>query len=989
MRFIPLLLLFTLPLVGCGKDSPLAPSVSIVSPEEAVQYYAEQKILFEGLIADDSMSPNELTVLWKSDIDGVLDWASEPDSRGKLLGYGMLSEGQHAISLTVTDLDELNGRDIHLISVGPVNTAPVCSFTAPPTGTATNEGDTVSLIAEVDDVDVGPVDLNVSWSSDLAGDLGTSTANLDGIASLETTALALGTHTITLTVTDEMGLECQAQVVHKIGQVPRLSWVWPDADAILSTENPGYAHVNIDDDYHNVEELVVTWTSNIDGSLIPDPTDAFGNSMRDLGDLSLGAHILTATATNPDDLTGTASLTFMINGIPGAPSVVIQPDPANSPDDLTAVVTGGADPEGDSQSFTYQWSKNGVLDSSLTGDVVPNPVTSKGEIWTVRVTPSDGYGDGPLGEAEITVLNTLPVVSVVSITPTSPGVNDPLVCSYGFSDEDNDADASTMEWTVGSTVVGTDASLGAGILSKGDTVVCTVTANDGEDTGNSVNDSVTLLNSVPVVSAVSIDPSSPTVSDALTCSYTFVDDDNDADASGVTWTVGSTTVGTGTTLTAGNAAKGDTVVCSVEADDAEDTGNTATASTTLQNSAPTTPVVSISPSAPVAQTDDLVCSIDTASTDADGDTVTYTFMWEVGTVSWTGSTSTTAASGDTIAASDLNYDEEWTCVVTPDDGTVSGTAGENSVTVVCQDADGDGYADPACGGTDCDDSDSTLTPEDADGDGYSTCDGDCDDSDASLELDDADSDGYSTCDGDCDDSDASLELDDADSDGYSTCDGDCDDSDASLELDDADSDGYSTCDGDCDDGDASLELDDADNDGFSTCDGDCDDNDSSVTTACADGQAMLTSGSWIDVTYEVCGSGASCDANDAKAACSAVGAKVLSHASSGTSSVKSLGASSSCQYSISYFTVDSSMAGSDCLVGISNLEWSGCCGTSDWHGSTVPFGSASSIFGYVNSGNSGYQSGYSNSGGTTWGCQSESQDAGPGSCSTLYVACEY
>jgi hypothetical protein len=59
MRFIPLLLLFTLPLVGCGKDSPLAPSVSIVSPEEAVQYYAEQKILFEGLIADDSMSPNE------------------------------------------------------------------------------------------------------------------------------------------------------------------------------------------------------------------------------------------------------------------------------------------------------------------------------------------------------------------------------------------------------------------------------------------------------------------------------------------------------------------------------------------------------------------------------------------------------------------------------------------------------------------------------------------------------------------------------------------------------------------------------------------------------------------------------------------------------------------------------------------------------------------------------------------------------------------
>jgi hypothetical protein len=734
MRFIPQFLVFIFLFVGCGKDSLIAPSVSIVSPEEGTQYYAEEKILFEGLVADDSLSPTELTVVWKSDIDGALDWANELDSQGKLLGFGMLSEGQHAVSLTVTDLDGLVGRDSLLVNVRPPNTAPSCAITAPPEGTATNEGVAVTLIAQVDDVDIGPVDLNVSWSSDLAGDLGTSAANLDGIASLEATALVLGTHTIILTVADEMGLECQAQVVHKIGQVPRLSWEWPDADAILSTENLGYAHVNIDDDHHNVEELVVTWTSSIDGLLTPEPMDAFGNSMRDLGDLSLGTHVLTATATNPDDLTGTASLTFTINGIPDAPSVVIQPDPAISSNDLTAVVTDGADPEGDSQSFTYQWSKNGVLDSSLTSDVVPNPITSKGEVWTIRVTPSDGYGDGPIGEASIVLSNSLPVVSAVSISPTNPMVNDTLLCNYGFSDDDNDADASTIEWTVGSTVVGTGASIAAGSVSKGDTVACTVTANDGEEGGNSEYDSVTLLNTAPVVSAVSISPSSPTVGDPLTCNYTFVDDDNDADASSVSWTVSSITVGTGTTLSAGSATKGDTVVCSVEADDGEDTGNTDTASTTLLNSAPTAPVVSISPSAPVAQTDDLICSIDTVSTDADTDTITYTFLWEVEGASWTGSTSTTTESGDTIDATALTYDEEWTCVVTPDDGTVAGTAGEDSVTVQCQDADGDGYADESCGGTDCDDTDSSLTPEDADGDGYSTCDGDCDDSDANYAL---------------------------------------------------------------------------------------------------------------------------------------------------------------------------------------------------------------------------------------------------------------
>ncbi|MGC6491724.1 MAG: MopE-related protein [Myxococcota bacterium] len=43
------------------------------------------------------------------------------------------------------------------------------------------------------------------------------------------------------------------------------------------------------------------------------------------------------------------------------------------------------------------------------------------------------------------------------------------------------------------------------------------------------------------------------------------------------------------------------------------------------------------------------------------------------------------------------------------------------------DQDGDGYANMATGGTDCDDSDAELYPYDLDGDGIESCDGDCDD----------------------------------------------------------------------------------------------------------------------------------------------------------------------------------------------------------------------------------------------------------------------
>ena len=151
---------------------------------------------------------------------------------------------------------------------------------------------------------------------------------------------------------------------------------------------------------------------------------------------------------------------------------------------------------------------------------------------------------------------------------------------------------------------------------------------------------------------------------------------------------------------------------------------------------------------------------------------------------------------------------------------------------------------------------------------------------------------------------------------------------------------------------------------------------------------METDGTWIDVTYEVCGSGSSCTANDAKSACTAVGKKVVSHGSDGTTEVKSLGATSSCNWSVSYFTVNETKTSSECLVGISNLEWSSCCGTSSWHGNTLSFASAGTQFGYVSSSSSGYQSSYTNSSGTTWGCSSESTSASSSSCSTLYVACE-
>ena len=61
---------------------------------------------------------------------------------------------------------------------------------------------------------------------------------------------------------------------------------------------------------------------------------------------------------------------------------------------------------------------------------------------------------------------------------------------------------------------------------------------------------------------------------------------------------------------------------------------------------------------------DLVCAIDTGSTDADGDDTTYTIEWEVDGVAYTDAT-TTYVTGDTVPAADYSGGETWTCTVTP------------------------------------------------------------------------------------------------------------------------------------------------------------------------------------------------------------------------------------------------------------------------------------------------------------------------------------
>jgi hypothetical protein len=163
------------------------------------------------------------------------------------------------------------------------------------------------------------------------------------------------------------------------------------------------------------------------------------------------------------------------------------------------------------------------------------------------------------------------------------------------------------------------------------------------------------------------------------------------------------------------------------------------------------------------------------------------------------------------------------------------------------------------------------------------------------------------------------------------------------------------------------------------------------TCLAANGTVRDVSGNTLPIFFVRCGSGApgTCTESLAVSSCTGIGRRVVSHASDGPTGYVSLGATQSCQWSISYFTNSSSAAAGQCLVGLSNAQWSDCCTLNSWHGNTVTIPTTlGQQFGYIDPSNSGYNSGLTNTTGNRWGCQDRSTPAPTfGGCTVHYVAC--
>lgn len=330
-----------------------------------------------------------------------------------------------------------------------------------------------------------------------------------------------------------------------------------------------------------------------------------------------------------DPVTRTVSVAD--NTAPTITTASIAPADPSAGEALTATATT-TDDDGDPVTLSYAWKRNTVAQNSLTGSTVPGNQVKPGDSWSVTITPHDGYANGDAVTRTVTVAaNNAPTLTTPTIAPTAPEKGDTLTASATATDPDGDSVTRTYKWERdGTLTTNTGATLpGANVQPRQSWRVQVTATDEYGATATAWSEPVIVQNRAPVDAAVTL-TAAPTKTTGLRASATASDLDGDA----VTWTYSWTRNGDATTVTTATVpsaqlVRGDVWSVVATPTDGHDAGTAATASTTIQNAAPTLTSSTHSPLAPkVGQ----AASFQAQAGDADGDALTVTWSLPGGDV---------------------------------------------------------------------------------------------------------------------------------------------------------------------------------------------------------------------------------------------------------------------------------------------------------------------------------------------------------------------
>src|SRR5581483_2347351 len=272
----------------------VAPAITITAPPSGASVAIGTPVTFQATATDDFDLGLGARVHWTSSRDGAL-------GDGAPLVAPHLSLGSHVVTASVADSDGASASATVSVTVTPA--PPTVAITQPASATTTVfAGTPVTLAGTATDPADGNVSASLRWTSDRDGDLGTG-------ASVVASALTIGTHTITASVTNGSALTGHAQrtvVVRGPNVPPTITIQRPASGDVLLSGKPVLLAAVASDPEDGDLGAAVRWTSSRDGALGT-------GAVRTLPTLSVGSHTLTASVTDRDGATVSASVAVTVS----------------------------------------------------------------------------------------------------------------------------------------------------------------------------------------------------------------------------------------------------------------------------------------------------------------------------------------------------------------------------------------------------------------------------------------------------------------------------------------------------------------------------------------------------------------------------------------------------------------------------------------------------------------------------------------------------
>lgn len=182
-----------------------------------------------------------------------------------------------------------------------------------------------------------------------------------------------------------------------------------------------------------------------------------------------------------DPADATAVVAEAADGMPVIESLRLEPREPSRDDTLRAVTTA-RDPGGQSLQLGHRWYVDGVPQQGDGPTLALSGVRKGGEVRVV-VTASDGVRDSVPAEASATVIDRVPTLTAVSLSPeTSAAPGQPVSARVMAADPDGDLLDFEYVWYVnGSPVEASGAMLATEGLSQGDVIHAEIRASDGRN----------------------------------------------------------------------------------------------------------------------------------------------------------------------------------------------------------------------------------------------------------------------------------------------------------------------------------------------------------------------------------------------------------------------------------------------------------------------------------------------------------------------------